>query len=68
MATPCLSRGKASSSYPLTAGLQTTTRETLDDAEQDQLTETAGHLHIKKLTVKDRELTRGNSCAGRDAR
>ena len=32
MATPCLSRGKASSEYPLTAGLQTAARETLDDA------------------------------------
>src|SRR5208337_4703130 len=27
--------------YPLTAGLQTAARETLDDAEQDQLTQTA---------------------------
>ena len=29
--------------HPLAAGLQTAARQTLDDAEQDQLTETAGH-------------------------
>ena len=29
--------------YALTAGLQTTTCQTLNDAEQDQLTKTAGH-------------------------
>src|SRR4029077_499545 len=29
--------------YGLTAGLQSATRQALDDAEQDELTETAGH-------------------------
>ena len=40
--------------YALTAGLQTTTCQTLNDAEQDELTETAGHSTQSGTESKNR--------------
>ena len=38
---PCFRKGVQQ--HALTGGLQAAARQTLDDAKQDQLTETAGH-------------------------